>query len=216
MSAIIVKNQMISDNIRKTLRDYLQFLSNPKDEQDENQSSKNKFKTIITLYAINIPVVGLLAFFNFLFEKLKWINIDEHSVVKFLEEESFVLILILIVIVGPFFEELIFRLFLTFKRNYVLKFYLDFNPNSKDKTLKFWYRFYPYVFYLSAILFAFTHISNYQSDNIKWFMAPLLVMPQFILGLLLGYIRVRYNFLSGYLVHAFHNLIFITPGLLFL
>jgi len=41
-------------------------------------------------------------------------------------------------------------------------------------------------------------------------------MPQFIVGLLIGYLRLRYGLKWGIYLHSLHNLIFIGTSLIFL
>lgn len=65
---------------------------------------------------------------------------------------------------------------------------------------------FPYVFYLSAVIFAYVHIFNFE-DVFPWYYAPILVFPQFFLGLYLGYIRTRNGLPHAILLHATNNLI---------
>ena len=73
--------------------------------------------------------------------------------------------------------------------------------------LKIWYQDkFAYVFYLSAVLFAFIHIYNFH-DMMPWYYTPILVFPQFFIGLYLGYLRVRNGLSYSILVHAINNAI---------
>ena len=76
--------------------------------------------------------------------------------------------------------------------------------NREHRAVK---RFFPYIFYLTAFIFAMLHVSNFTLDKSMWLMAPLLVLPQFILGLYLGYIRMRNNLGYSIFIHAFNNAI---------
>jgi len=69
-----------------------------------------------------------------------------------------------------------------------------------------------WIFYITTLLFALAHISNF-SDIERWYIAPILVLPQAFIGLFLGYVRGRNNIFWSIYFHAFHNLI---PTLLFL
>jgi hypothetical protein len=42
------------------------------------------------------------------------------------------------------------------------------------------------------------------------FFLPILVLPQFIIGLFLGYIRIKFNMFFAILFHMLHNLIFLS------
>ncbi|MDJ0708128.1 MAG: CPBP family intramembrane metalloprotease [Leptolyngbyaceae cyanobacterium MO_188.B28] len=70
------------------------------------------------------------------------------------------------------------------------------------------------IFYLSAILFGAIHIGNY--DSRVWALMPLLVLPQCVLGLFLGFVRVRYGFGWAIFAHALHNGCLIAPFLMML
>lgn len=72
-----------------------------------------------------------------------------------------------------------------------------------------------WLFYGSAISFGLVHIANFQNfDAQAWLMAPLLVLPQTVLGVFFAFIRLQYGFWWCVLVHAFHNFLFIGPFVL--
>lgn len=63
-------------------------------------------------------------------------------------------------------------------------------------------------FYGSTILFSLMHITNFTPLNAQTLLlAPLLVMPQFIVGTMLGYLRVRYGIGFSILFHVLVNAI---------
>lgn len=67
-----------------------------------------------------------------------------------------------------------------------------------------WFRMlFPLFFWLTAISFALVHLWNFDEGSL-WVLLPL-VLPQFILGMLLGYVRVRIGLWSAILLHAAHN-----------
>lgn len=70
------------------------------------------------------------------------------------------------------------------------------------------------IFYLSAILFGAIHIGNY--DSRVWILMPLLVLPQCVAGLFLGFVRVRYGFGWAIFAHALHNGCVMAPFLIML
>ncbi len=67
------------------------------------------------------------------------------------------------------------------------------------------------IFYGSALLFGIVHLTNYLGLEGPWFLAPLLVVPQCVIGVFLGYIRLRYGLIWAILSHSFHNLILTLP-----
>jgi hypothetical protein len=167
-----------------------------------------------------------------------------------MKENSITVIIILLILVGPFIEELIFRLPLRFKKaNFIpftliilfyagtllfvklhlslalsiplfialmtlLIFYI-FNRNMTEKRDTVLTKNYSFYFYSVTILFALFHLSNYSYTPNLLLFAPIVVLPQFFAGFLLGFIRIKQGFIWGFFLHALHNAIFILPVLLF-
>jgi ABC-type proline/glycine betaine transport system permease subunit len=70
--------------------------------------------------------------------------------------------------------------------------------------------------YFSALSFGLIHITNYTDLENYWWIAPLLVLPQLIVGFLLPLVRIRFGFFWSFLTHATYNftLAIYTLGLL--
>ncbi|AWW72957.1 hypothetical protein CD351_00795 [Erythrobacter sp. KY5] len=67
-----------------------------------------------------------------------------------------------------------------------------------------WFAFaFPAFFWLSTIAFALVHLWNFEEGSLA-ILLPL-VLPQFILGALLGYMRVRIGLWAAIALHAAHN-----------
>ncbi|WP_370190640.1 type II CAAX prenyl endopeptidase Rce1 family protein [Qipengyuania sp.] len=73
-------------------------------------------------------------------------------------------------------------------------------------------RLFPLLFWLSALGFASVHLFNFKPDEMM--MALPLVLPQFVTGTMLGYLRVNYGLWASVLLHALHNGAFIGLVLL--
>jgi Type II CAAX prenyl endopeptidase Rce1-like len=153
---------------------------------------------------------------------------------------------LVVVMLGPFLEEIIFRLplkleklgiglsiaLLTYRYSggHFLNFDLyNFNsyirvavticlvvtttilfPNGWIKIIK--ERHFKYFFYTSAFAFALIHITNLAPYKNQLFLFyPLFTLPQLIMGLAIGYIRMKHGFISGWGLHALINL----PSVLF-
>ena len=71
-----------------------------------------------------------------------------------------------------------------------------------QRPMRWFARFFPAIFWLVAFLFGAIHLLNYEAAALL--MLPL-VLPQFVMGLLLGYTRVRHGLWSAILLHAMHN-----------
>lgn len=145
------------------------------------------------------------------------------------------------IVLAPLFEELVFRLPLRGKTRYVIFlssflflmmlgimqpaasqitgifmallgfiFCLCWKPKATQRMiLRFYNRFPRLIFYSFTILFGAIHITNY--DPRVWHWLPLLVLPQTIVGLLFGFMRLRYGFGWAIAAHAFHNGCLVLP-----
>src|SRR5699024_5108010 len=106
-------------------------------------------------------------------------KIENHQVKLLMDLMPIWLVFFLTVIIIPFIEEIIFRLFLRFRRNYFLQIIISLFPQTKNPVSIFWNKKFGYIFYLSAIVFAFIHITNYDSNDNIIYLIPILVLPQF-------------------------------------
>ena len=84
---------------------------------------------------------------------------------------------------------------------------LYLNLNDGDRLDDFSNRYYSYFFYAAALLFAFAHVFNYELTSEQMWMTPILVLPQMLLGLMLGFLRVKYGLWASILAHALNNMI---------
>jgi len=66
-------------------------------------------------------------------------------------------------------------------------------------------RLYPMLFLLVATIFAFVHMFNYAAGSFPWYVTPLLVFPQFVIGLVLGFVRLRIGLWGSIYMHALNN-----------
>ena len=66
-------------------------------------------------------------------------------------------------------------------------------------------RLYPWLFHLAAVAFAAVHLYNFRLNSMELFLLPLLVLPQWVTGLVLGWIRVRRGIGASMCLHAMFN-----------
>lgn len=67
-----------------------------------------------------------------------------------------------------------------------------------------WYTVtFPIFFWLSTLAFALIHLANFSQGSLAALLP--LVIPQFALGMLLGYLRVRIGLWAAILLHSAHN-----------
>lgn len=66
-------------------------------------------------------------------------------------------------------------------------------------------RHYPLVFWTYAIAFALLHLGNYRLEGARtWLLLPM-VVPQFLVGSIAGYLRLRDGLRSSWLLHLLNN-----------
>lgn len=170
--------------MRETFFELLNYLKNPVLEEDSNTDFKYRIRKfgflllicLITGLAIS-PIFGLI-------EEFGWVNMEDHAMEDMMTKFSKPVIFILAVIFAPLFEELFFRAPLTlFKK-----------ANS-----------FRIAFYAFAIIFGFIHITNFKITTNVLLLAPILILPQTLLGCYLGFIRIRFGLIWSMALHACYN-----------
>jgi hypothetical protein len=77
-----------------------------------------------------------------------------------------------------------------------------------------WRKYFGLIFYLTALIFALYHISNYNPSPRQLAYAPLIVLPQFAAGLFFGFTRIRYGLPWSMLMHGLYNTVLISTSLI--
>jgi hypothetical protein len=80
----------------------------------------------------------------------------------------------------------------------------------KLNLVSFWNKNFKYIFYSLSIVFGLVHIGNFKYiDMSQYFMVPVLILPQLILGFILSFTRLYYKkgFLICVFIHCLMNLI---------
>lgn len=196
------------------IKDIIEFIKFPIDEQQSELRKSFKFHLfliILDLLLIAFFIVALSLFYN-----NNLISDHEHELENFFKRNSIFHSFILIVVIAPLIEELVFRWQITYESNLLIKFlkfknrsYLNYNKQLKMK----WNKYFPIIFYLSSILFSLVHIFNYSS-SIDYHEFFINLVPVFFIGLLFGFIRVRLSIKYSIIYHSFHNLILFSLILL--
>jgi membrane protease YdiL (CAAX protease family) len=212
----------MTPTIKAAYTDLISFLKNPVDEAGESISWKQKIKLLFSLLAIEIPFILLFTILLQGLESLELIDQKNHAVLKMMQSMPVAVFFFVTVIIAPFFEELLFRSYLRYRYNHLFTTIIGLaslaGPTNRAKTASslhsFWIKRYKYIFYFSALLFGFVHLANFPFSLTILLLSPILVAPQIFLGLIFGYLRVRYGILMGFFMHALHNALFIGIGLL--
>lgn len=78
------------------------------------------------------------------------------------------------------------------------------------RLLQVWDRWFPFIFHYSAIAFGLVHYAAYGLEGSTWRVASLVLAPLFLMGLVLGFVRVRYGMWYAIGAHALINITSIT------
>lgn len=179
-----------------TYNSILKYLKHPLYEPIAGLSISDKLKTVGYALIICFVFVFISAIPIYVIGETNIINLEEHATSQLFENYSPMVILFLAAVVAPIMEELIFRaplyLFRKVKNNF------------------------KYIFYGVALIFGFIHISNYEITTTSILLSPILVAPQIIAGLILGYVRVRLGLTYSILLHSTFNGLAIIPSILFM
>lgn len=64
---------------------------------------------------------------------------------------------------------------------------------------------FPLMVHGSCLLFAAVHLNNFSLNQTPWWLMPLLVLPQWLTGLVLAWLRVRRGIGASMLLHGIFN-----------
>ena len=70
------------------------------------------------------------------------------------------------------------------------------------------------AFYANGGIFAYVHIFNFEITTNVILFSPLLVAPQFFIGLIFGFVRVRFGLIWSIFLHSIYNGILVSLFLL--
>ncbi|MBU0695311.1 MAG: CPBP family intramembrane metalloprotease [Bacteroidetes bacterium] len=221
--------------IHQTLKDFLQYLKNPNpfiryDKPSVFYNQLFPLVIIALMFAFSSVIFTGILEFTHIIPKM-----PEFDLFKNKEQKGF--LFLMVVVVAPILEELIFRFQLKnfsfgfvcyfIVISYLLSLVLEtriliitmpilavvlisiyFSISFKKlNKLIFIKRFFPFHFYLTAICFGLVHLSNFSNPFEYGFPVILLVMPQLFAGLILGYVRMRFGLSKSMMMHAAYNLI---------
>ena len=178
--------------IKRLLDDLLFFVKRPTDERLQ-LNLKERLLALIVLFGIKtILAYGGALISDFAEAETHAEGISDSSLEGTLG-------MFLGIVLVPFIEEIVFRYFLRYER---------INPWLINRNK--WNAIFPFLVYSSSIAFGLAHIFNFSFsfNHNLWFLYPLLVLPQLFGGLILAFVRVRFNFRYGVVYHMLWNLIF--------
>ena len=210
--------------IVETLKDFIDFLKNPVEQKDQIQTIKQKSKRFFSLLVLDLLVAGIVLVIVAVIKKLGLDLAETYAMYELFEILPVWGVVLVTVIVAPLLEELAFRLPLRFRYNFLARLIILLasiaGKRNKIKVAiclrSFWRRHFRWIFFSSAIVFGLIHLTNYELSPTILLFAPLLIFSQFVGGLMLGYLRVKYNLMLAILLHSIFNGILIVAYLIYM
>lgn len=236
-------------------REIINYLRHPTFIENGNPGEiKNKFKEVIITYLIYLPPFFCSVLLLFLVDKFIVQHFYDYSILEQLSSNRQELkntyglyTFLVVVLIGPFLEEIIFRFPLTLKKPAIalsiallvyrfvgghiysfnfqevsayihlgiaictMLFIIKFLPSNWLAALK--QKSFNFFFYGSAFVFALMHITNFIPYNYQvCLFYPFYTLPQLVMGLFIGYVRMKHGFISGWSLHSLINLPSVLVG----
>ncbi len=189
------------------------------------------FLGLFFIYILAIIPISILIFF---------LTKEFHIKHDQLKLSTTVNTLLVVILAGPLYEEIIFRSWLKLKKINIILFFITLSffivkaiidskiataiiltvlififlipllSFGKIKVEKFISSKFQYFFYASSLIFGLLHATNFNGNPylILAFM-PILGGPQIILGLILGYVRMKHGLFYSILFHVLVNTLLI-------
>lgn len=70
-------------------------------------------------------------------------------------------------------------------------------------------RVFPFAFWGTSLGFGLMHLTNYEGGEMG-ILLPLIILPQFTVGVILGYVRMRFGLWSAMIFHGAYNTALLT------
>ncbi|MCK0191179.1 CPBP family intramembrane glutamic endopeptidase [Arenibacter sp. F20364] len=153
-----------------------------------------KLKIVIALLKWGILIGVTVGMINQWWIDLMDIDLGQHAIDRFLDNYSIIPLFFIAAVFAPLVEEILFRGPLVWFKNK---------------------KYFQFILYGSVILFAGVHMTNFEMSREVYYIAPLLVAPQLILGMFLSYVRVKLGLRWSICLHAMYNGILLLPILLY-
>jgi len=205
-------------NYKATVKNFIDYLKDPIDEKEDESTVGNKIRTLINLFLFSLLAIYLYGILLAVLESIHWIDAGVNVNSSIVYRYTYLKLILLGVVIAPVTEELIFRLPLRYKYNYLFRWtailivyikHVD-KATCEEKIKTCWDKYFKYFFYFIILIFGCVHFFNFSNYRNVWSWIIVLVFPQLIIGSILGYIRVRFSIIWSMGYHAFHNFVFFS------
>jgi len=202
---LLFKKYILEISLSTVWKDFLSFAKNPRlDPLSETfwEQPQRVFPYLLAIdFLLMIPLMGIMS--------MTGIEDTDHELTQLLDNP--LALFGMAVILAPILEELFFRFPIGRFWNIPTRFFgipTRFFGGAVDEYPKvnWWSSNFKIIFWIFTIVFAAVHFSNFAS-TVSIYLAPILVLPQLVLGVMLGYIRVGWGTRYSMLFHGIHNAI---------
>lgn len=206
--------------ILDVIQRFFHFLKKPDQGSYKSMGTLFKTSTLLSLLLLNVVFTAIWVSGYFL---IRQYSMDDARSGLYIY--NYFGVLVTIVLIGPFLEELIFRLPMKYNRNYLLRlivYLIGLNGTVEKKELlesnikKSWRKYFWIFFYAMSSIFAFAHLFNYEDYRHLLFWSPILTCSQLLGGMIMGYLRIRFGFIWGWYYHALFNMLIIFLAMAFM
>ena len=177
-------------------QDLLAFVKNPRLDPLPTpflEQPQKIFPYLIALdFLLMIPIMGIIG--------ATGIEDTDHELTKMLDNP--ILLVLFAVVLAPILEELMFRF--PIGNWWKVPVRLWGAEVTEWSIVKWCQANFKTLFWVFTIVFAAVHFTNFAA-TVPFYFAPILVLPQLVLGVMLGYIRVGWGTRYSMLFHAIHN-----------
>jgi len=219
------------------LKDFIKFLKSPRNDSQIDIINITSFITVGLYVVLSMILFDLIS--GIIISPLKFLKLTPP--LKDFQYNFYNIIRIALIL--PVIEELVFRLPLRITKNNIIVcissiiFILFYRNNllltsitslliiligllflNKDSKFILFFKNlfnskFAIIFYSQAILFGGLHLMNYDLDIKRFLIFPFIILNQIVIGLFLGFVRVRYShgificIFSHILVNSLYSLI---------
>ena len=146
--------------MQETWNKLLGFARHPTDQRAPDQTLRHKINRLLPVLFIDVILMGIMMALLFLLEETGLLKPEGHKIEQLMREIPIWLLILLGVIIVPFVEELIFRLWLRLEHNYLIWPFKAisriFGQRTHERFTSFirrnWHRYYGIILYTSCVV----------------------------------------------------------------
>jgi len=186
-------------NVLNFYGDIWRWVKNPKEGFLQDTSFRAKSIKLFQIFILDFLAAGVFGL------TLGYINNSVQRLETPLEAMNLLELMILLSLAAPIIEEIIFRLPLVYKRNYIAR---GLDKVTNGFVARKWDSLYRYFVYIMAVGFGFIHLANFSDISfLLLVLSPIVIGSQLVGGLMISYVRVKFGFMWAVAHHVIFNTI---------